>query len=79
MKNYILELIAVDDIKRDKFIRYLINFSWLSSPRYNRAGTIHDFFAAMICENEHPIMSVQNAASWGYFNTISKVCKSLFI
>ncbi|XP_021938891.1 sedoheptulokinase-like isoform X3 [Zootermopsis nevadensis] len=37
--------------------------------RYNRAGTVQDFAVAMLCNLDHPIMSVQNAAGWGYFNT----------
>nr|XP_053650940.1 sedoheptulokinase-like [Cherax quadricarinatus] len=40
--------------------------------RFNRAGTIHDFLVCMLCGLDHPIMSVQNAASWGYLNTVTK-------
>nr|XP_028564445.1 sedoheptulokinase [Podarcis muralis]XP_028564446.1 sedoheptulokinase [Podarcis muralis]XP_028564447.1 sedoheptulokinase [Podarcis muralis]XP_028564448.1 sedoheptulokinase [Podarcis muralis] len=40
--------------------------------RYNAAGTIQDYVVAMLCGQERPQMSVQNAASWGYFNTTSK-------
>ncbi|XP_071550434.1 sedoheptulokinase-like isoform X2 [Panulirus ornatus] len=40
--------------------------------KFNRAGTIHDFFVCMLCGLDQPIMSVQNAASWGYLNTITK-------
>lgn len=36
---------------------------------YNCAGTIQDYFIAMLCALEKPVMSTQNAASWGYFNT----------
>ncbi|XP_031350796.1 sedoheptulokinase-like isoform X2 [Photinus pyralis] len=36
--------------------------------RYNCAGTIQDFTVAMLCDLEKPVMSVQNAASWGYFD-----------
>lgn len=36
---------------------------------YSRAGTVQDFAVAMLCNLDHPIMSVQNAAGWGYFNT----------
>ncbi|XP_045624604.1 sedoheptulokinase isoform X2 [Procambarus clarkii] len=40
--------------------------------RFNRAGTIHDFLVCMLCGLDHPIMSVQNASSWGYLNTVTK-------
>lgn len=30
---------------------------------------MQDFAVAMLCNLDHPIMSVQNAAGWGYFNT----------
>ncbi|XP_042243608.1 sedoheptulokinase-like isoform X2 [Homarus americanus] len=40
--------------------------------RFNRAGTIHDFLVCMLCGLDHPIMSLQIAASWGYFNTVTK-------
>lgn len=36
--------------------------------KYNCASTIHDFAVAMLCNLDKPIMSVQNAASWGYFD-----------
>ncbi|XP_078404367.1 sedoheptulokinase isoform X1 [Cetorhinus maximus] len=36
---------------------------------YNAAGTIHDYVVAVLCGLKRPLMSVQNAASWGYFNT----------
>jgi sedoheptulokinase len=26
---------------------------------------------AMLCNLVHPVMSVQNAASWGYFNSVT--------
>ncbi|KAK9503822.1 hypothetical protein O3M35_010297 [Rhynocoris fuscipes] len=48
---------------------------WLAKNRpeklekFNCAGTIQDFVVAMLCNLKKPIMSVQNAASWGYFNT----------
>lgn len=37
--------------------------------QFNCAATVQDFVVAMICGLEKPIMSDQNAASWGYFNT----------
>ncbi|XP_054989904.1 sedoheptulokinase [Sorex araneus] len=36
---------------------------------YDAAGTIHDYVVAMLCGLPKPLMSDQNAASWGYFNT----------
>lgn len=36
---------------------------------YNKACTIQDFIVAMLCNLETPVMTTQNAASWGYFNT----------
>lgn len=37
--------------------------------RYNCAGTVQDFMVAMLANLRKPVMSVQNAASWGYYNT----------
>lgn len=37
--------------------------------RFNCAGTVQDFMVAMLANLRKPVMSVQNAASWGYFNT----------
>ncbi|KFP01899.1 Sedoheptulokinase, partial [Calypte anna] len=39
---------------------------------YDAAGTIHDYVVAMLCDLKKPLMSVQNAASWGYFNCTNK-------
>ncbi|XP_023579115.1 sedoheptulokinase isoform X2 [Octodon degus] len=39
---------------------------------YNAAGTIQDYVVAMLCGLRRPLMSDQNAASWGYFNTQSQ-------
>ncbi|NWJ11484.1 SHPK Sedoheptulokinase, partial [Crypturellus undulatus] len=39
---------------------------------YDAAGTIHDYVVAMLCDLKKPLMSDQNAASWGYFNSRSK-------
>lgn len=36
---------------------------------FSCSGTVEDFVVAMLCNLETPIMSDQNAASWGYFNT----------
>ncbi|XP_053864711.1 sedoheptulokinase isoform X2 [Malaclemys terrapin pileata] len=50
---------------------YLKNSPDFLKP-YDAAGTIHDYVVAMLCDLERPLMSVQNAASWGYFNCRSK-------
>lgn len=39
---------------------------------YDVAGTIQDYVVAMLCGLPRPLMSDQNAASWGYFNTQSQ-------
>ncbi|XP_062072458.1 sedoheptulokinase [Lepus europaeus] len=39
---------------------------------YDAAGTIQDYVVAMLCGLPRPLMSDQNAASWGYFNTCSQ-------
>ncbi|KAM5272657.1 sedoheptulokinase [Ctenodactylus gundi] len=39
---------------------------------YDAAGTIQDYVVAMLCGLSKPLMSDQNAASWGYFNTQSQ-------
>ncbi|KAH1009373.1 hypothetical protein HUJ04_001734 [Dendroctonus ponderosae] len=36
--------------------------------KFNCAGTITDFAIAILCDLDKPVMSNQNAASWGYFN-----------
>ncbi|CAK1555611.1 unnamed protein product [Leptosia nina] len=36
---------------------------------FNCSATVQDFVVSMLCDLESPIMSDQNAASWGYFNT----------
>lgn len=35
---------------------------------YDYCGTIQDLIVSALCNQEEPIMSIQNAASWGYFN-----------
>ena len=40
--------------------------------QYDRGGTIQDMVVAMLCGLDKPVMSVHNAASWGYFDTVSK-------
>ncbi|KAM3936370.1 sedoheptulokinase isoform 2-T2 [Leptodactylus fuscus] len=40
--------------------------------QYDAAGTIQDYVVSMLCGLQKPLMSVQNAASWGYFNTRTK-------
>ena len=39
---------------------------------YDCAGTVHDYLVAMLCRRNRPVMSVHNAASWGYFDTITR-------
>ncbi|XP_077996297.1 sedoheptulokinase-like [Glandiceps talaboti] len=52
---------------------------WLKRNRpeliddYDCAGTIQDFLVTMLCGLEKPVMSVQNAASWGYFDTVNNM------
>ncbi|XP_026756215.2 sedoheptulokinase-like [Galleria mellonella] len=36
---------------------------------FKYSATVQDFVVAMLCDLDIPIMSDQNAASWGYFNT----------
>lgn len=36
--------------------------------KYNCAGTIADFVVSILCNLNKPVMSYQNAASWGYFD-----------
>ncbi|XP_022918066.1 sedoheptulokinase-like isoform X2 [Onthophagus taurus] len=38
--------------------------------KFNCSGTIQDFAVAMLCNLKKPVMSVQNAASWGYFDCV---------
>lgn len=40
--------------------------------QFKYAATVQDFIVTMICDLDTPIMSDQNAASWGYFNTEKK-------
>ena len=35
-------------------------------------GVLQDFVVAMLCGLDSPVTSIQNAASWGYFNTVDK-------
>lgn len=35
---------------------------------FNRCGTIQDLIVTVLCNHEQPVMSTQNAASWGYFD-----------
>ncbi|KAM9320336.1 sedoheptulokinase [Gastrophryne carolinensis] len=39
---------------------------------FDTAGTIQDYVVSMLCGLDRPLMSVHNAASWGYFNTRTK-------
>jgi sedoheptulokinase len=38
---------------------------------YDSAGTVQDILVTALCDLDKPVMSSQNAASWGYFNTMS--------
>ena len=40
--------------------------------KFDCCGTIQDFVVTMLCGLKEPIMSVHNAASWGYFDTVNK-------
>lgn len=48
---------------------------WLSRNKselielYDTAGTVQDLVVAMISGLQKPVMSAQNAAGWGYFDT----------
>ncbi|KAK6637517.1 hypothetical protein RUM44_007939 [Polyplax serrata] len=50
---------------------------WLSRncpeklTKFNCSGTIQDFVVALLCNLQSPVMSSQNAAAWGYYNTTS--------
>nr|CAD7585988.1 unnamed protein product [Timema genevievae] len=39
---------------------------------FSHAGTVQDLAVAMLCDLKEPVMSVQNAASWGYFDTTTQ-------
>ncbi|XP_054166599.1 sedoheptulokinase-like [Oppia nitens] len=38
--------------------------------KFNSSATIMDFIVTIICGLKHPVMSTQNAMSWGYFDPI---------
>lgn len=38
---------------------------------YQYCGTIQDLTVSVLCNQQKPIMSTHNAASWGYFDTIN--------
>ncbi|XP_031574536.1 sedoheptulokinase-like [Actinia tenebrosa] len=46
------------------------NPSFLSTYEY--AGTVQDLLVALLCGTSKPIMSTQNAFSWGYYNLKEK-------
>ena len=48
--------------------------------QFDCCGTIMDFVVAMITDNhdEKPVMSVHNAASWGYFDTVSNKVSTVY-
>ncbi|KAL2095053.1 hypothetical protein ACEWY4_009772 [Coilia grayii] len=41
--------------------------------QFNVAGTIHDYVVSMLCASKGCSISTQNAASWGYFNTVTRM------
>lgn len=47
---------------------WLLTYKKSKLMSYNCSGTIQDFVVAMLCGLQKPVMSVQNAASWGYFD-----------
>lgn len=52
----------------------LVTFSLNSSEflsEFSASGTIQDYVVSMLCGLKVCLMSFQNAASWGYFNTSS--------
>ena len=55
-----------------------VSLLWLNKhapdqlQQYNRSGTITDYVTAMLCDLDRPSMSVQNAASWGYYDVTLK-------
>jgi len=38
---------------------------------YRCAGTVQDLLVTVLCDLEEPVMSTQNAASWGYFDPVT--------
>ncbi|XP_071946632.1 sedoheptulokinase-like [Antedon mediterranea] len=42
-----------------------------TNVRFDCAGTIMDMLTAILCGLVKPVMSVQNAASWGFYNTVT--------
>ncbi|XP_009556779.2 sedoheptulokinase isoform X1 [Cuculus canorus] len=57
------------------FVIFFLNILFKSPDflkPYDAAGTIHDYVVAMLCDLKKPLMSIQNAASWGYFDSRNK-------
>lgn len=50
---------------------WLLTYKSTKLMSFNCAGTIQDFVVAMLCGLERPLMSVQNAAGWGYFDCLN--------
>lgn len=52
-----------------------INSIFICRPEFLKefdvAGTIHDYVVSMLCASKGCSISAQNAASWGYFNTVT--------
>lgn len=47
---------------------WLLRYKTTKLTSFNCSGTISDFVVAMLCGMEKPVISVQNAASWGYLD-----------
>lgn len=50
---------------------WLLRYKKSKLMTFNCSGTIQDFVVAMLCGLEKPLISVQNAASWGYFDCLN--------
>lgn len=48
---------------------WMVKYKPEKLKQFQYSGTVQDFIVTMLCDLETPIMSDQNAASWGYFNT----------
>lgn len=48
---------------------WMLNHKPEKLKNFDYSGTVQDFIVSMLCDLETPVMSDQNATSWGYFNT----------
>lgn len=58
---------------------YYVRYSPEKLKKFNCAGTVQDFMVAMLANLNQPVMSIQNAASWGYFDTESAAWNSTLL